>query len=135
MPFRNSLVLICGLLVLGSVLASPMTETPSSHACDSAQSLELSPAEASLHDSRSVWNIVWSCITTIIACCWIAVHPNMLEHDAGFWRSTLHRLSHMVWMIIAPELMICWAIRQWLGARNLMKKGTLFLTKFKIVVH
>ncbi|KAF8167083.1 hypothetical protein BJ912DRAFT_1048732 [Pholiota molesta] len=46
----------------------------------------------------------------------------MLEADATRWRRTTHRLSHMIWMIIAPELIICWAMRQWVGARTLTKK-------------
>ncbi|KAF9471915.1 hypothetical protein BDN70DRAFT_998426 [Pholiota conissans] len=119
-------VVVYTLLFVGKALAAPTANESPIAICASSelsQSLALSSDEASQHDTRTVWNIFWSCISTIIACCWIAVHPNMLEPNAGLWRSTTHRLSHMTWMIIAPELMICWAIRQWLGARNLKKKA------------
>ncbi|KAF8970920.1 hypothetical protein BDZ97DRAFT_1409217 [Flammula alnicola] len=40
------------------------------------------------------------------------------EHSRswGEMRVTLTRLELMVWTIIAPEMMILWAMRQWFGA-------------------
>lgn len=26
---------------------------------------------------RTVWNIIWSCLVTIFACIWVAIHPNV----------------------------------------------------------
>ncbi|KAF9471913.1 hypothetical protein BDN70DRAFT_845003, partial [Pholiota conissans] len=122
MPFRQSvnIFLAFGLLALKIALAFPIGSVPSCDESDSSQSLALFPVDLPLHDPRSVWNIVWSCVTTIVACCWVAVHPNMLAEDASRWQVFVHRLKHMAWMIVAPELIICWAIRQWVGARNLM---------------
>ncbi|KAF9471914.1 hypothetical protein BDN70DRAFT_998425 [Pholiota conissans] len=116
--FGFGALLICGTCYLTISLASPV---PNLQHID-VQSLKLSPLEVSLHGRRSVWNIVWSCVSTIVACCWVAVHPNMLRADATRWKLYFHRLAHMVLMIIAPELIICWAMRQWVGARNLMRK-------------
>ena len=41
------------------------------------------------------------------------------------WRILLRRLELMFW--VGPEIIICWAFRQWLGARNLenLYKGEL----------
>ncbi|KAF9480163.1 hypothetical protein BDN70DRAFT_640834 [Pholiota conissans] len=70
-------------------------------------------------NTRSVWNIVWTCVVTIIACSWVSVHPNIPAPGRKEWQVALMRLELMVWTIIAPEMMIFWAIRQWIGARKL----------------
>ncbi|KAF8950663.1 hypothetical protein BDZ97DRAFT_1618016, partial [Flammula alnicola] len=68
---------------------------------------------------RTIWDILWSCLFTIFACSWVAVHPNMPAPGAKWWRVALTRLELMAWTIIVPELMIFWAMRQWFGARKL----------------
>ena len=35
------------------------------------------------------------------------------------WKVTLRRLALMFWAVIAPELILVWALRQWVGARKL----------------
>ena len=73
-------------------------------------------------DVRSVWDIVWSCLVTIFACSWVSVHPNITGKNGPWRKKYLHRLELMAWAIIAPELLLNWAMRQWLGARRLAKK-------------
>ncbi|KAF8170575.1 hypothetical protein BJ912DRAFT_1047864 [Pholiota molesta] len=70
-------------------------------------------------NTRSVWNIVWTCVVTIVACSWVSVHPNIPAPGKKEWQVALMRLELMIWTIIAPEMMIFWAIRQWIGARKL----------------
>ena len=68
---------------------------------------------------RSTWDILWSCLATIFAGLWISIHPNIpLPNEAG-WKVFLRRSELMFWAIIGPELAIVWAIREWLGARDL----------------
>ncbi|KAF8516558.1 hypothetical protein BU17DRAFT_50787 [Hysterangium stoloniferum] len=73
-------------------------------------------------DQRSVWDIIWSCLATIFACSWVSVHPNMPEPDEAGWAVTSRKLELMFWGIIAPELTIYWAVRQWHGARRLKEQ-------------
>ena len=68
---------------------------------------------------RSIWDILWSCIATIFACLWISIHPNIPSPNETGWRFFLRRLELMFWALLAPELVIVWAFRQWLGAREL----------------
>ena len=70
-------------------------------------------------DQRSIWDIIWSCLATIFACCWVSVHPNMPALTDGKWKIACHRLELMFWAVIAPEMIIMWALRQWYGAREL----------------
>ena len=72
-------------------------------------------------DQRSIWDILWSCLATIFACSWVSVHPNIPGRNEAQWRILLCRLELMFWAIVAPELLILWAFRQWSGARHLEK--------------
>ena len=78
-------------------------------------------------DQRSIWNILWSSLATIFACSWVSVHPNIPGPDEAWWKVLLRRLELMFWAVVSPELLISWAFRQWLGARNLenLYKGEL----------
>ncbi|KDR79433.1 hypothetical protein GALMADRAFT_1240123 [Galerina marginata CBS 339.88] len=73
-------------------------------------------------DQRSIWDILWSCLATIFACTWVSIHPNIPPPNEKWWMGPLRRLELMIWAILAPELMILWAMRQWLGARRLVNR-------------
>ena len=79
-------------------------------------------------DQRSLWDILWSCLATIFACSWVSIHPNIPSPNESSWRTFLRRLELMFWAVIAPEMLIAWAFRQWSGACHLEKfyKGELF---------
>ena len=78
-------------------------------------------------NQRSIWDILWSCLATIFACSWVSVHPNIpAPHESGR-RVFLRRLELMFWAVVAPEMIVTWALRQWTSARRLEKlyKGEL----------
>ncbi|KAF9557973.1 hypothetical protein CPC08DRAFT_692672 [Agrocybe pediades] len=72
--------------------------------------------------TRSLWDIVWGCLATIFACSWVAVHPNLPSPADGKVKITLRRIELMLFTIIAPELVILWAVNQWSCARSVEKK-------------
>ena len=80
---------------------------------------------------RSITDILWSCFATLFACTWLSVHPNMPGPDEEPWKIALRRLELMFWALIFPEMIICWAFRQWLAARWLrdIYGGALFLSQ------
>src|SRR6266508_1097156 len=63
---------------------------------------------------RTLFNVAWSCISTIIICAWVSVHPNV--PPSGLWKGLWRRLEMMFWTVIAPELVLAWAVRQWFAA-------------------
>ncbi|PBK87655.1 hypothetical protein ARMGADRAFT_1121681 [Armillaria gallica] len=80
-----------------------------------------------LNDSnnRTTWDIIWSCLATIFACTWLAVHPNVPSRyirEKGRLFLGLHRVKHMLLAIICPEAVIMWAFRQRLVASALSKR-------------
>ena len=66
---------------------------------------------------RTLAGIVWSCLSTIIICAWTSVHPNVPPPNP--WKARWNRLRLMFWMIIAPELVLAWAVRQLFAAREI----------------
>ena len=115
-----------------SIRASPtppiVSRSPESNSCKD------------LTHSRTIWNIIWSCLATIFSCTWVAVHPNMpcpkkreAKNRFQRWiRNPLlsfaeHRLPLFVCALLVPEYVLAWAIRQYLRAREIARdnKGEL----------
>ncbi|TFK60452.1 hypothetical protein BDN72DRAFT_939954 [Pluteus cervinus] len=68
---------------------------------------------------RSLVDIVRSCVLTIFACVYTALHPNIPDPEAKLWQKICARLKMSFYMLIAPEAVIWWAMRQWYGARKI----------------
>lgn len=71
---------------------------------------------ACLCDLRSVWDIVWSCLATTFAVTWVSVHPNVPFLEETSWMVRRRRIFLMCLALLAPEVMILWAFKQWRGA-------------------
>ncbi|KDR70350.1 hypothetical protein GALMADRAFT_1350210 [Galerina marginata CBS 339.88] len=80
------------------------------------------PQECICPNTRSNWDIVWSCLATIFVCTWVSVHPNIPALGEPWWRKSFRRMGLMFWSIIAPELILYWAAKQWAAAQKLATK-------------
>ena len=67
---------------------------------------------------RTLFNIIWGCISTTIICAWAAIHPNIPPREGPF-KATLRRLELMFWAIMAPEILPAWALNQRLAAMTI----------------
>jgi len=71
---------------------------------------------------RTQYEIIWNCLTTIVICTWVSIHPNIPPPHKGhlgvFWR----RIKLMLWSLIVPELILGWAFRQWIAAREIERE-------------
>jgi hypothetical protein len=84
---------------------------------------------------RSLLSIIWSCITTIFVCTWVAVHPNVPEpvdtQEMDFWPKCVHKalcffktkVVMFIYALLVPEYVLAWAIRQRLVARRIVKEN------------
>jgi len=70
-----------------------------------------------LQSDRTLFSVIWTCVSTIIICAWTSVHPNVPPLNR--WRARWNRLWVMFWMIVAPELVLAWAVRQFFAAREI----------------
>lgn len=71
---------------------------------------------------RSTLEIVWSCLTVIIASSWLCVHPNVTGHSTAMWQRLRERLILFGLALFAPEVMAVFAYYQWMGCRKLYRK-------------
>uniref|UniRef100_A0A8H7XS95 Uncharacterized protein n=1 Tax=Psilocybe cubensis TaxID=181762 RepID=A0A8H7XS95_PSICU len=72
--------------------------------------------------TRSLWNIITSCLATLIACTWVAIHPNIPAANEGSIRVLSRRLAIVFFMLLTPELVIYWATRQFFGAYEIARR-------------
>jgi hypothetical protein len=70
------------------------------------------------NDTRSIWNIVWSSLVTLFACIWVAVHPNIRSPTDGILAHMKERAKLLFAAVVAPEVIIMFAMRQWVCARQ-----------------
>ncbi|TFK50279.1 hypothetical protein OE88DRAFT_231352 [Heliocybe sulcata] len=75
-----------------------------------------------IDNCRTLLEIVRSCFITIFACTWVSLHLNIPPRDQAWYRGPLRHFGVMLMGIIAPELVVAWAARQWYVSRELEKK-------------
>ena len=92
-------------------------EAPSSPTTDKPWSAVLSSIIREVQPQRTHSNIVWSCILTAVLCSWISIHPNVPPQSRR--RRLFRGVRTMFWTIVAPELILGWAVRQWFAAKEI----------------
>jgi hypothetical protein len=75
---------------------------------------------------RTFFDILWGCLTTIFACTWVSVHPNLPIPRQSWFRLFRRRLRMMLIAVIAPEIMVFFAARQFFFARGFSKSKQQF---------
>ncbi len=68
---------------------------------------------------RTLLSIIWTCLTTTFVCTWVSVYPNVPPKQ-NYWkglRRTL-KLVEIFWVLVTPELVLAWALRQWFAAKH-----------------
>ncbi|KAF7365583.1 hypothetical protein MVEN_00431700 [Mycena venus] len=68
------------------------------------------------------FGIISGCLATIFACTWVSVHPNVPPPGLGNLALSWRRFGMMLVAVIAPELMVGFAARQFLDARWFSKE-------------
>ncbi|KAF8651838.1 hypothetical protein AX16_004638 [Volvariella volvacea WC 439] len=123
---------------LARTLAHPVQPTPTDVRLDpgtSSLSVSLPPiaivsgAAGCIQDPKTVrtlWNIVYGCLGTIGLCTYVSVHPNIPDRRASLVEKTWKKLvttfcALMACALMAPELVVVWAMRQRIVASKVEK--------------
>ncbi|KAF9527732.1 hypothetical protein CPB83DRAFT_767892 [Crepidotus variabilis] len=86
-------------------------------------SFTISPrAENEIVDTRTISQIVYSCLITLILCMSYCIRPNMSRRNASSWTFLKRKINIAFWLIISPELIISWALNQWYEGNKFAKK-------------
>ncbi|KAF7973369.1 hypothetical protein HWV62_15455 [Athelia sp. TMB] len=73
----------------------------------------------SLKNCRTLASIVTSCLGTIFACVWVAVHKNMPGPEQSRISVQVESLKVVAMTLLVPEWVLAWAVRQFLRAREI----------------
>lgn len=68
---------------------------------------------------RSLYSIIQTCLLTIFACIWVAVHRNIPGPNQSRIYIQLEWLKVVALTLLVPEWILAWAVRQWFSARKL----------------
>jgi len=91
-----------------------------------------------LIQTRTIWNIIWSCLSTIFLCTWVSLHPNIssTSEEPGIGgldklrKSLVGFLTYTMPLYLCalffPEYILAWAIRQYFMAGEIQNKGGIF---------
>ncbi|ESK87554.1 hypothetical protein Moror_2003 [Moniliophthora roreri MCA 2997] len=71
---------------------------------------------------RTIPNILWNCFSLVFICTWVAIHPNVPKVGKHIVEVIRDYVFIMVVALIAPELIILWAMRQWYAAHEIANK-------------
>ncbi|KAF8331026.1 uncharacterized protein EI90DRAFT_3154710 [Cantharellus anzutake] len=77
-----------------------------------AFSINYSDACNDLRNCRTMWSIVYSCLLTMIACMWTAIHPDVPKQYSAWSFGEGSRKVDMICMLIFPELLVSAAWRE-----------------------
>ena len=83
-----------------------------------------------MSDTRSLWDIISSCLITLFACTYVSVHPNVPSPNATQLTIFFTRIKLMILALLVPEIILAWAARQWHTARSI-QKGQLFYPHYQ----
>ncbi|KAF7369966.1 hypothetical protein MSAN_00626400 [Mycena sanguinolenta] len=107
------------ILIAVHLVSRDSIATPLSHPLDARAATDSCD---DINNCRTLFSIVWGCLTTIFACTWVSVHPNVPPPGQSWLQLFWRRLKMMLVGIIAPELMVGFASKQFFGSRGLSKQ-------------
>lgn len=73
-------------------------------------------------NTRGTMNLIWSCLTTIFACVYAAMHFSVPKTNHTTLRRMWTKVGWVTLGLVAPEFMVVKAAEEWLLARKLTKE-------------
>ncbi|KAF8646426.1 hypothetical protein AX16_007219 [Volvariella volvacea WC 439] len=73
--------------------------------------------------TRTIFDILYSCIGVILLCTYISIHHNIPDQNDSRAKVMWLKVRTTLYALIAPELVIMWAIRQRIMAGRIMEKN------------
>ena len=68
-------------------------------------------------------------MATLFACTWLALHLNIPAPDDGLFKIAFRKVGTMILVVLAPEFVVLWAVRQFFSARRIAKRMFGFIDK------
>ncbi|KAF8648130.1 hypothetical protein AX16_006380 [Volvariella volvacea WC 439] len=72
----------------------------------------LSAGACDPNKKRTIFDIVYSCLGVIFLCTYISIHHNIPDQNDSWAKKTWLKIRTMLYAMVAPEVVIMWALRQ-----------------------
>ncbi|KAK7024468.1 hypothetical protein VNI00_016265 [Paramarasmius palmivorus] len=110
-------------MLLLYALARPIASSLSAATTDNSTSFDPITGECiNINGCRTTTGIIWSCLSVIFICTWVAIHPNIPVPGTHSAVAVYQNVEFMVVALLAPEFMVLWAMRQRGRAKKIRKK-------------
>ena len=83
---------------------------------------QIAPSWVSSSHVRGTTDILWSCILTLAACIYNAIHLNVPPMHEKRWRPIWRKAKWVLTALLAPEIVLYCAISQFMEATALVKE-------------
>ncbi|KAF8644072.1 hypothetical protein AX16_008706 [Volvariella volvacea WC 439] len=82
----------------------------------------LSTSRCDAYKTRTIFDILYSCLGVIFLCTYISVHHNIPDQNDPWANKLWFKVRTMLYALLAPELVIMWALRQRIMAERLAER-------------
>ncbi|KAF8657410.1 hypothetical protein AX16_002207 [Volvariella volvacea WC 439] len=101
-------------------ISAPGTATPSP-VCIVAAAITASQCDPTR--TRTIFDILYSCIGVILLCTYISIHHNIPDQNDSWAKVAWLKLRTSLYALLAPEMVIMWAIRQRIMAGKIAEQN------------
>ena len=105
---------IPALAIVGQIHAITIPSSPLVNTSSLMDSSYTASSCDDIHHCRTIWSIVYSCITTIFACTYTSFHPDVPHGVYGSWDSFRLQICYFIIGILVPELVVAKAASQFM---------------------
>jgi len=106
-------LLIPALAAVGQILAVPTIAFPRLNISSSIGDPSVPSTCDDINSCRTLWGIIYSCVATIFACVYLALHPNVPDPTHTKWRVRVVRVCSAFIAFLVPEIVVMGAASQW----------------------
>ncbi|KAF8644825.1 hypothetical protein AX16_008243 [Volvariella volvacea WC 439] len=71
---------------------------------------------------RTIFDILYSCLGVIFLCTYISIHHNVPDQTDSWGKKTWLKVRTMLYAMVAPEIVIMWALRQRITAGGIAER-------------
>lgn len=114
MPIRPHLIFAIAALASATYTYATPLPTPS---LDVPLASATAPASSTCNDiqnCRTMWDIIWGCVSTIFLCTWVSYHPDVPEATHTERRIFFTRVISVLYALLAPELLLAKALHDYI---------------------
>ncbi|KAF8315083.1 uncharacterized protein EI90DRAFT_366493 [Cantharellus anzutake] len=112
---------LVSVILSQSIYAAPLSQHPPPN--NTAFSINYSDACNDLRNCRTMWSMVYSCLLTIFACIWTAIHPDVPKQYSAWSLRFKSRNIQMMWTLVSPEVIVAAAWDEFSEAWRISKRS------------